>query len=159
MKFTKKTNSKDLKKISKALPITNSHLYQKEGTLIQKKFSHLNISSADWLKEIVEGENIVRVKWKDAQSTGGPGWEIAEDIKDAAIADICIVHTVGYVLNYTDERIVVTDTIQSDGDSGGAVHLIPMEMVQEIQWLTPKEDTNVQSNNRNKLGTQNGGTS
>ena len=97
--------------------------------------------------------------WKDAQSTGGPGWEAAEDIKDATIADICIVHTVGYVLNFTKERIVVTDTIQIDGDSGGSVHLIPIEMVQEIQWLTSKEENNVQPNGNDHIRTQYGGTS
>ena len=99
----------------------------------------------------------MKVRWKDAQSTGGPGWEDAEDIQEAASAEICIVNTVGYVINFTEDRIVLTDTIQHDGQAGGAVHLIPIEMVQEIHCL--KEDSlDVQSHNNDQLGTHNGGT-
>ena len=125
--------------------------------MIQKKFSNLNTSSAEWLKDILEEDRIVKVIWKDAQSTGGPGWEDAEDIKEAATADICIVNTVGYILNFADDRIAVTATIQHDGHSGGSVHLIPIEMVQEIHLL--KEDDNVQSCSGNQIGTPNGGAS
>jgi hypothetical protein len=100
---------------------------------------------------------VVRVIWKDAQSTGGPGWEEAEEVQEAALANIPIVHTVGYILNFTDDRIALTDTIQTDGHSGGAVHLIPIEMVQEIHWLKESED--VETHSTNQLGAQHGGAS
>ena len=157
MKFTKKANSNYLNKISKTFPVTNSQTFQNKVASFQKKFSNLNISSAEWLKSILNEGRIMRVKWKDAQSTGGPGWEDAEDIKEAASAEICIVNTIGYVINFTEDRIVLTDTIQHDGQAGGAVHLIPIEMVQEIHYL--KEDSDVQTHNNDQFGAHNGGAS
>ena len=107
----------------------------------------------------MENGAIVLVVWKDAQTTGGPGWEDAEDIQEAALAEACIVHSVGYLLSHSVDSIAICDTIQSDGQAGGNVHLIPNEMIQQIYLLNSKEEDNVRPYNYSKFGTQHGDSS
>lgn len=103
------------------------------------------------MKDILESKVIALVIWGDAESTGGPGWEEAESIYEAATAAICIVHSVGYILNYTDDRIVLCDTIQQDGSSGGSVHLIPKDMIKSVQLLSIEGILNVAAHDHDKF--------
>ena len=87
------------------------------------------------LAAIVLSDHIVHVKWVDAQTSGGSGWQDADDMMEAAKAPAPFVHTVGYLMHTDDQRIAVCDTIQEDGTAGGYVHLIPHGMVIELNTL------------------------
>lgn len=77
--------------------------------------------------------SLVRVRWIDASSHGGPGWVDLEDAQEFAQQPCPIMETVGHVLyEVNDPRegyIVLTDTL---GDSECAsVHKIPYVMIVE----------------------------
>ena len=85
--------------------------------------------------EIIEKDEIVHIKWIDAQTSGGSGWQDAEDMMAAAEGPAPYVHTVGYVMHMDDTRVAVCDCIQEDGAAGGYVHLIPHGMIIELNVL------------------------
>lgn len=75
--------------------------------------------------------SLVRVKWIDASTHGGPGWVDLEDALAFAQEPAPIMNTVGYFL-HRDECptygcLVITDTL---GDEECAsVHKIPNRMI------------------------------
>ena len=75
--------------------------------------------------------------WVDAQTSGGSGWQEAEDMVEAMTAPAPLVHTVGFLMHSDEERIAICDTIQEDGMAGGYVHLIPNGMLKELVALSP----------------------
>ena len=159
MRYIKKTNFKNLKRISKTFRNTSCQHPLQEATSIQKKSSNPVTSSADWLKEIVEEGEIALVIWQDAETNGGPECVEAEDIHQSAFSDICIIHSVGYILSNTKVSISLCDTIQVDGTAGGAVHTIPKGMVQEVHilGLFEEESTNdLRPHDGNKVRTSHG---
>ena len=89
------------------------------------------------LVEVIERCDLVHVVWVDAQTSGGSGWQDAEDMVEAMRAPAPLVHTVGFLMHSDEERIAVCDTIQEDGTAGGYVHLIPNGMLKELVALTP----------------------
>ena len=113
--------------------------------MTSREYSTQSTSSLDpqaELQEIIERNDIVKVKWIDAQTTGGAGWQDGEDMVDAMYSSSPYVYTIGYLMHSNDQRIVLCDTIQEDGMAGGYVHLIPTSMVTEMEWLTHGEVTN-----------------
>ncbi len=80
--------------------------------------------------------SLVRVKWVDASSHGGPGWVDIEDAFTFARQPCPIMETVGHVL-YEDEGdegyIVLTDTL--GGEECSSVHKIPYAMITERTTL------------------------
>ena len=103
--------------------------------------------SAACVKTIIDGfhldpENgihpMVSIKWKDAESQGGPSWEDANEMLEFARKPLVLVHTVGQLLHIDDEKIAVTDTIS--GDQMGGVSKIPRMWIMELTELAPRED-------------------
>ena len=82
---------------------------------------------------------MVSVKWKDAESQGGPSWEDAQEMLEFAQKPLVLVHTVGQLLHIDEEKIAITDTIS--GDQMGGVSKIPRMWIMELVELTPREDS------------------
>jgi hypothetical protein len=80
---------------------------------------------------------MVSVKWKDAESQGGPTWEDAEEMLEFAKEPLVVVHTVGLLIHSDDEKVAITDTV-SDEQMGG-VTKIPRTWIIEMAVLTPAE--------------------
>ena len=93
------------------------------------------------LQDVIERNDIIRVKWVDAQTTGGSGWQDAEDMVEAMYSPAPFVYTVGYLMHRDEQRIAICDTIQGDGMAGGYVHLIPNGMIVDTEWLTHGKDS------------------
>ncbi|MCH2161297.1 MAG: hypothetical protein MK085_05435 [Phycisphaerales bacterium] len=81
---------------------------------------------------------MVSVKWKDAESQGGPSWEDAQEMLEFAQRPLVLVHTVGQLLHIDDEKIAITDTIS--GDQMGGVSKIPRMWIMEIVELAPRDE-------------------
>lgn len=95
-----------------------------------------SLDSSSELQDVIDRNDIVRVKWVDAQTTGGSGWQDADDMVEAMYSPAPFVYTVGYLMHRDDQRIAICDTIQEDGMAGGYVHLIPNGMIVETEWLS-----------------------
>ena len=99
---------------------------------------------------------MVSIKWKDAESQGGPSWEDACEMLEFARKPLILVHTVGQLLHIDEEKIAVTDTIS--GDQMGGVTKIPRMWIMELTELAPREDaqdsplsfTDENANDRNR---------
>ena len=72
---------------------------------------------------------MVSVKWKDAESQGGPSWEDSQDMLEFAKRPLIIVHTVGQLIHSDKEKIAITDTVS--GDQMGGVTKIPRMWIME----------------------------
>lgn len=76
---------------------------------------------------------MVRIKWIDACSHGGPGWVDLEDAIEFAKEPSPIMDTVGHIIyEVNDPRVgyvVVTDTL--GGEECASVHKIPYVMIVE----------------------------
>ena len=110
-------------------------LPEKETSLLNESEKQ-NISS-----DKIANFPIVVVDWLDAVTSGGSEWQTFEDIQEAVDNGPAMVRTVGMLLKQTADYVAICDTLQSDeqGDSGGAVHVIPMGMVKSVkvmQWPT-----------------------
>ena len=86
---------------------------------------------------------MVSVKWKDAESQGGPTWEDAEEMLEFAREPLVVVHTVGLLIHSDDEKVAITDTV-SDEQMGG-VTKIPRTWIIEMTVLAPAEEFDEQS--------------
>ena len=81
---------------------------------------------------------MVSVKWKDAESQGGPSWEDAQEMLEFAQKPLVLVHTVGQLLHIDEEKIAITDTIS--GEQMGGVTKIPRMWIMELSELAPREE-------------------
>lgn len=79
---------------------------------------------------------LVSVKWKDAESQGGPSWEDSQEMLDFAKKPLVIVHTVGHLIHADDEKLAITDTVS--GDQMGGVTKIPRLWIVEMVELEPR---------------------
>ena len=82
---------------------------------------------------------MVSVKWKDAESQGGPTWEDSQDMLEFAKRPLVIVHTVGQLIHSDEEKIAITDTVS--GDQMGGVTKIPRMWIMEMTELEPMSDS------------------
>lgn len=75
--------------------------------------------------------SLVRVKWIDAATHGGPGWVDLEDAMSFAEEPAPIMMTVGYFLHREEDPdtgyVVLTDTMGTD--ECASVHKIPNRMI------------------------------
>ena len=110
-------------------------LQQAESSTSSESSTPSTCSPEEALQGVLTRNEIVYVKWVDAQTSGGTGWQEAEDMVEAMHAPAPYVHTVGYLMHANEERIAVCDTIQDDGTAGGYVHLIPNGMLIELTLL------------------------
>lgn len=76
---------------------------------------------------------LVSIRWKDAESQGGPTWEDSEDMLEFARRPLTTVQTVGVLLHMDDEQIAVTDTVALD--QMGGVTKIPRGWIERIERL------------------------
>ena len=81
---------------------------------------------------------MVSVKWKDAESQGGPSWEDTQDMLEFAKRPLIIVHTVGQLIHSDEEKIAITDTVS--GDQMGGVTKIPRMWIMEMVELEPMSE-------------------
>lgn len=81
--------------------------------------------------------SLVRIKWVDASSHGGPGWVDLDDALEFAQVDPPIMETVGYIIYEVNDPVrgwvAVTDTL--GGSECSTVHKIPYVMIVERQAL------------------------
>ena len=81
--------------------------------------------------------SLVRIKWVDASSHGGPGWVDLDDALEFAKADPPIMETVGHIIYEVNDPqtgwVALTDTLGSEECS--SVHKIPYVMIVERQAL------------------------
>ena len=77
--------------------------------------------------------SLVRIRWVDASSHGGPGWVDLEDAMEFANNPCPIMDTVGHVLYEVNDPVtgyvVMTDTL--GGEECSSVHKIPYPMIVE----------------------------
>ena len=68
-------------------------------------------SDADRTGEVASGHPhaMVSIRWKDAESQGGPGWEDCEEMLEFARRPLTTVHTIGLLVHADEEQIAVTD--------------------------------------------------
>lgn len=92
--------------------------------------SNPNTSSVE-----INTHTIVDVDWLDAVCTGGSEWQTQEEVTEAVLAGPSRVRSVGYLIHEDDNYIAIVDTIITDGDSCGYVHVIPRGMVRSIRRL------------------------
>ncbi len=78
---------------------------------------------------------LVSIRWKDAESQGGPTWEDSDDMLEFARRPLTEVLTVGVLLHMDQEQIAVTDTVALD--QMGGVTKIPRGWVERIDVLGP----------------------
>ena len=78
---------------------------------------------------------LVSIRWKDAESQGGPTWEDTDDMLEFARRPLTEVLTVGVLLHMDHEQIAVTDTVALD--QVGGVTKIPRGWVERIDVLGP----------------------
>lgn len=102
----------------------------------QTNTQHTNTTSGDSSTSISSSSlntSLVRIKWIDACSHGGPGWVDLEDAIEFASEPCPVMETVGHIIyEVNDPRsgyVVMTDTLGVDECS--AVHKIPYVMIIE----------------------------
>lgn len=78
---------------------------------------------------------LVSIRWKDAESQGGPTWEDTDDMLEFARRPLTTVLTVGVLLHMDPEQIAVTDTVAFD--QMGGVTKIPRGWIERIDELGP----------------------
>lgn len=78
---------------------------------------------------------LVSIRWKDAESQGGPTWEDTDEMLEFARRPLTIVLTVGVLLHMDHEQVAVTDTVALD--QMGGVTKIPRGWIEEIEELGP----------------------
>ena len=71
------------------------------------------------------------ILWKDIQSCDEP-WV---DLKEAKEMKPVEMKTVGYILEQTEDCVVIASTLCQDGESVGSVNAIPMGTVVSIEKL------------------------
>lgn len=77
----------------------------------------------------------VDVHWIDAVCTGGSEWQTFEEADEAIKKGPSIVRTCAYLVHECSEYIALCDTIITDGDATGYIHVIPKGMVLNIARL------------------------
>ena len=82
---------------------------------------------------------LVSVKWKDAESQGGPSWEDSQEMLEFARKPLVIVHTVGHLIHADEEKLAITDTVS--GDQMGGVSKIPRMWIIEMVELEPRRES------------------
>jgi hypothetical protein len=78
---------------------------------------------------------LVSIRWKDAESQGGPTWEDTDEMLEFARRPLTIVLTVGVLLHMDTEQVAVTDTVAAD--QMGGVTKIPRGWIERIEVLGP----------------------
>jgi hypothetical protein len=78
---------------------------------------------------------LVSIRWKDAESQGGPTWEDTDEMLEFARRPLTLVLTVGVLLHMDAEQVAVTDTVASD--QMGGVTKIPRGWIERIDVLGP----------------------
>ncbi len=78
---------------------------------------------------------LVSIRWKDAESQGGPTWEDTDEMLEFARRPLTIVLTVGVLLHMDAEQVAVTDTVAAD--QMGGVTKIPRGWIERIEVLGP----------------------
>ena len=76
---------------------------------------------------------MVSIRWKDAESQGGPGWEDCEEMLESARRPLTTVHTIGLLVHADEEQIAVTDTMTID--QMGGITKIPRGWIEKIEYL------------------------
>ena len=92
-------------------------------------------SDADRTGEVASGHPhaMVSIRWKDAESQGGPGWEDCEEMLEFARRPLTTVHTIGLLVHADEEQIAVTDTMTTD--QMGGITKIPRGWIEKIEYL------------------------
>jgi len=76
---------------------------------------------------------LVKIRWVDASSHGGPGWVDLDDALEFAREDPPIMETVGHILYEVNDPkngwVTLTDTL--GGEECSSVHKIPYPMIVE----------------------------
>jgi len=90
---------------------------------------------ADRTGEVASGhpQAMVSIRWKDAESQGGPGWEDCEEMLEFARRPLTTVHTIGLLVHADEEQIAVTDTMTTD--QMGGITKIPRGWIEKIEYL------------------------
>jgi len=78
---------------------------------------------------------LVSIRWKDAESQGGPTWEDTDEMLEFARRPLTVVLTVGVLLHMDPEQVAVTDTVAAD--QMGGVTKIPRGWIERIEVLGP----------------------
>lgn len=81
---------------------------------------------------------IVYVRWKDAESNGGPGWQDKEDLYRWAKEPLRECLTVGFLI-YRDKNMIVICETLADSQTGQGTK-IPIKWITSIQVMEPNED-------------------
>ena len=111
----KKTNYKNLRKRSRQTRALHSPLSPKEE----------DSKSLEFLNQIIS-------------THGGPEWVYAEDTMKYCHSAPPLMHTIGFVLNETEEFIAVTDTLGLE--ETGSVNVIPKGMIITCTTLKGEND-------------------
>ena len=92
-------------------------------------------NEADRIGRVSKGppQAMVSIRWKDAESQGGPGWEDCEEMLEFARRPLTTVHTVGLLVHADEEQIAVTDTMTTD--QMGGITKIPRGWIEKIEYL------------------------
>ena len=92
-------------------------------------------SDVDRTGEVASGHPhaMVSIRWKDAESQGGPGWEDCEEMLEFARRPLTTVHTIGLLVHADEEQIAVTDTMTTD--QMGGITKIPRGWIEKIEYL------------------------
>ncbi len=130
MRFTKKISSLS----SGSVPKTS---WDQNSPSSTQHVSTSSVASSTSSTSSSQSTSLVKIRWIDASTSGGPGWVSLEDAMEFAEQDPPIMETVGYVLHEVNDPkfgyIVMTDTLGEDECS--SVHKIPYVMIIERSTL------------------------
>lgn len=92
-------------------------------------------AEGDRLGQVASGHPhaMVSIRWKDAESQGGPGWEDCDEMLEFARRPLTTVHTIGLLVHADAEQIAVTDTMTTD--QMGGITKIPRGWIEKIEYL------------------------
>lgn len=82
-----------------------------------------------------KGLQRVDVTWVDAVCTGGSEWQTFEEADEAILNGPSYVRTCAFLVHECNKFIALVDTVITDGDACGYVHVIPKGMVMSITRL------------------------
>lgn len=95
-------------------------------------------TSAQFLSQLTSSLKYVMIKWRDAETRGGPEWVPLEDLLEYSTQPPPLMTTVGCVLYETDDFITVTDTLGPE--ETGAINVLPKGMIISMHELLIRED-------------------
>ena len=114
---------------------TDQGPHQLPGNRTPTEVDATSRSEVDRTGQVASGHPhaMVSIRWKDAESQGGPGWEDCEEMLEFARRPLTTVHTIGLLVHADEEQIAVTDTMTTD--QMGGITKIPRGWIERIEYL------------------------